>query len=291
MRRTMIFLLLVALLACRREKKPDAYGNVEATEVVVSAESSGRILSLNVNEGDRVPAAQAVGAIETTQVVLETEQVAAQRNASAARLNEIAKQIDGLEVQRRIARRAYERARRLMAQKAATAQQLDQAERDYRVLGEQTEAARAQAQAVRQEVAAADARVAQSRERVRKGQITNPISGTVLVTYARAGEFVQTGQPLYKIANMDTVEVRAYITETQLALVRVGQHARVTADFGKERRVLNGQVTWVSSDAEFTPTPIQTREERADLVYAVKIRVPNPNGLLKIGMPADVEFV
>ncbi|HEX6179432.1 MAG TPA: HlyD family efflux transporter periplasmic adaptor subunit, partial [Thermoanaerobaculia bacterium] len=269
-----------------------AYGNVETTEVVVSAEAAGRITSLSVSDGARLNAGQVVGSIEVTTVTLEEQQVQAQRTATASRLSEIAQQIDALAVQRDIARRSYERTRRLFEQRAATAQQLDQTERDYRVLGEQIEAARAQAETLRLELGAADARIAQVQERVAKGRIVNPVSGTVLATYARAGEMTQPGQPLYRIANLAAMEVRAYVTETQLARVRVGQAARVSIDVGKEERdVIDGTVTWVSPDAEFTPTPIQTREERADLVYAVKIRVANPNGMLKIGMPAEVDFV
>ncbi|HEX8254648.1 MAG TPA: HlyD family efflux transporter periplasmic adaptor subunit, partial [Thermoanaerobaculia bacterium] len=164
--------------------------------------------------------------------------------------------------------------------------------REMRVAGQQIEAARAQLQSIAREVEVSEARRAQLGERIEKGKIVNPIGGTVLVTYARAGEVTQPGQPLYRIANLDSVEVRAYITETQLGSVRIGQAARVTVDVAKDaRRAVAGTVTWVAREAEFTPTPIQTREERADLVYAVKIRVANAGGQLKIGMPADVEFV
>src|SRR5262249_30735325 len=188
-----------------------------------------------------------------------------------------------------------------------------QAERDYRVLGDQLKAqdeqiraydrqvdahagqiraVRAQQQTLREQVASADALVNQAGERLRKTTITNPLAGTVLTTYAKAGEFVQTGQPLYRIANLETVDVRAYISESQLAGVRVGQDARVTLDAGGTgRQTVPGSVSWISPRAEFTPTPIQTRDERTDLVYAVKIRVPNEKGLLKIGMPVDVQFV
>jgi HlyD family secretion protein len=287
-----VLFLILGSLACANEEQPDAYGNVETTEVVVSAETAGRITALAVTDGARLNAGQVVGRVEVTTATLEVEQARAQRTASAARLDEIAQQIDALHVQRAIAGRSYERTRRLFEQRAATAQQLDQTERDFRVLGEQIEAARAQAESLHLELRAADARIAQVEERVGKGQIVNPVSGTVLATYARAGEMTQPGQPLYRIANLGAMEVRAYITETQLARVRVGQAAQVSVDVGKdERQVLTGTVTWVSPDAEFTPTPIQTREERADLVYAVKIRVPNPGGLLKIGMPAEVDFV
>ena len=134
-------------------------------------------------------------------------------------------------------------------------------------------------------------RVAQIEDMIRRSRVTNPVAGTVLATYARAGEFLQPGQPLYKIANLDSMVLRAYVAETQLAHVRLGAPAQVSVDVGPgQRRVLPGRVTWVSSSAEFTPTPIQTREERADLVYAVKIDVPNTGGIAKIGMPADVRF-
>jgi HlyD family secretion protein len=145
---------------------------------------------------------------------------------------------------------------------------------------------------VRNQIAAADAQVSQADERIRKSQVTSPIAGTVLTTYARAGEVVQIGQPLFKMASLDAVDVRAYVTEPQLATIRLGQEARVTVDAGHDQRqTLAGTINWISSQAEFTPTNIQTREERADLVYAIKIHVANENGALKIGMPADVQFV
>jgi HlyD family secretion protein len=286
-----IVLFLLPLAACRREPEPDAYGNVEATEVVVSAEAGGLLESFRPQEGDALAAGAIVGTIATTTLELERRQLSAQREAASSRLQEIAQQTRALEVQEPIAARGYERTRRLHAQQAATAPQLDQAERDHRVLREQIAAVRAQAQTVRREVEAAEARVAQAQERVGKGEIRNPIAGTVLAIYAHAGEVAQLGQPLYRIADLQTLDVRAYVTETQLASVHVGQTARVSVDIGKDRRhVVAGSVTWVSPDAEFTPTPIQTREERADLVYAIKIRVTNPDGLLKIGMPTDVEL-
>jgi HlyD family secretion protein len=287
-----LVLLLPVTTACHKEKPPDAYGNVEAVEVVVGAEASGRIEGFQVVEGQTLAAGAVVGAIETTPLALERRQLAAQRAAAASRLGEIAARIDTLEVQRKIASRAYERTRRLHAQQAATSQQLDQDEKAFKVLGEQIGTERAQAVTVRHDVEAAEARVAEIADRIEKGAIRNPVAGTVLATYARAGEVTQSGQPLYRIADLGTVEVRAYVVETQLTSVRVGQSAHVSVDVGGGRReVLTGTVTWVSSDAEFTPTPVQTREERADLVYALKIRVPNPGGILKIGMPADVDLL
>jgi HlyD family secretion protein len=282
---------LLAMAACSRGPSPDAYGNFETTEVVVSAETSGQLLRFTPTEGATIPAGAVVAVLDTAQLTLERDQAAAQRVASESRVREVGRQIDVLSVQQRIAQRAYERTKRLYDQQAATAQQLDQAERDFRVLGQQVEATRAQRQAAAHDGAAAAARVAQIEDLVRRSRVTNPVAGTVLATYARAGEFIQPGQPLYRIANLDSMVLRAYVAETQLAHVRLGAPVQVSVDVGAgERRVLPGRVTWVSSSAEFTPTPIQTREERADLVYAVKIDVPNTGGIAKIGMPADVRF-
>jgi HlyD family secretion protein len=280
--------LIVLAASCGRGARPDAYGNIEATEVVVGAEASGQLESFTPAEGNMLPLGATVGLIDTTTQSLQLQQVSAQRTATASRVTEVTKQIGVLEAQRPIVQRVYERTRRLFEQQAATAQQLDQAEREYRTLVAQLGVARAQREAALHEVAASDARAAQVRDQLQKSVITNPVTGTVLTTYARTGELVQVGQPLYKIANLDTMELRAYVTETQLATVKLGQHVMVSVDVGGTRRPLPGVVSWVSTTAEFTPTPIETRDERVNLVYAIKVRVPNPNGLLKIGMPADV---
>ena len=291
LRTTALSLLALVAIACGKDDEPDAFGNFEATEVVVSPQASGQLLWFTPNEGVPLSAGVVVGVVDTTQLALERQQIIAQREATGARMAEVNRQIGVLAVQRQIAERTYERTRRLFAEQAATAQQLDQAERDYRVLGAQIEAARAQQNSVAKEVAASDARVDQIRDRIAKSNITNPQRGTVLTTYAETGEVVQAGQPLYKIAPLDTLILRAYVTETQLTSVRIGARVQVRVDRGKgDRMTLPGIVSWVSSKAEFTPTPVQTRDERADLVYAIKVNVPNPTGALKIGMPADVQL-
>ena len=285
-----LFALLVAA-GCRNGDDPDAYGSFEATEVVVSAQTGGQLLRFDATEGPHLRAGAIVAVVDTTQLVLERQQLLAQRAASGSRVNEVAQQQNALAVQHDVARRNYERTKRLFDEQAATAQQLDQAEREYRVLGEQIEAARAQRQTVTSEAAGTAARVAQLGDRITKSSVANPLAGVVLATYAERGEFVQPGQPLYKIAALDTLVLRAYVTEPQLALLELGQQVRVNVDRGEgARRALAGRVSWIASKAEFTPTPIQTRDERADLVYAVKIVVPNPDGAIKIGMPADVDL-
>ena len=277
--------------ACRGGNEPDAYGNFETTEVVVSAETSGQLLSFKADEGERLASGQLVCLIDTTQLALQHVQLTAQKSGGASRVTEVGQQLDALRVQQEIARRNYERIQRLFKEEAATAQQLDQAERDYKVLTEQIQGVEAQRRSVAEEVKSTEARLAQVGDQLGKARITSPVSGTVLARYADRGEFVQAGQPLYKIANLDSMILRAYVNETQLARVKLGGTANVSIDTGnKTRRTLAGTVTWVSPEAEFTPTPIQTRDERKDLVYAVKIRVPNPNGIVKIGMPADVRF-
>jgi HlyD family secretion protein len=332
MRRALVSLLLLTA-ACTKAERPDAYGNVEATEVTVGAEAVGRLTSFTVSEGQDLGAGAAVGTIDSTELSLERDQLVAQRGANVSREKEVGGQIGVLqaqrdaaaaqrdaaraqkavlETQRDVALRTYERTKRLVDQQAATAQQLDQAERDYRSLeqqvkaqdqqiaaeehqltahNEQIDATRVQRQTAAEQVLSTDAQVARLNERIRKSQITNPVAGTALATYARAGEFVQAGQPLYKIADLSAVDVRAYVAETQLSQVHIGSDAEVTFDAGGGgRRTLPGKVTWVSSQAEFTPTPIQTRDERADLVYAIKIRVTNTERALKVGMPVDVHF-
>lgn len=283
--------MAVTVAGCARGPKPDAYGNFEAEEVVVAAEASGVLVWFSADEGQRLAPGAAVAVVDTTQLALEREQIAAQRAAASARAGEAGQQIDALRIQREIAQRQFERMRRLFDAQAATAQQRDQAERDFRVLGEQIEGARSQQRAVTLESSSAQARLAQIEERIRKSRVRNPIAGTVLATYAERGEFVQIGQPLYKVADLDSMTMRAYVAETDLARVRIGEVVRVSIDVGGKRREIAGRVVWLSSEAEFTPTPIQTREERADLVYAVKMRVPNPDGAIKVGMPADVRFV
>jgi membrane fusion protein YbhG len=290
MMRPLFFVAVIAVVAaCHSHDTPDAYGNFEANEVVVSAQTQGQLLWFHPVEGMQLRTGEVVALVDTMQLALERRQIVAQREATGARANEVGEQIDVLDVQRDVARRNYERTRRLFEQHAATAQQLDQAEREYKVLEAQIEATRAQHLSVGKEVNSNEASIAQIRDRIAKSQITNPQPGTVLATYAKAGEVVQPGQPLYRIANLDTLTLRAYVTENQLAQVKLGSRVQVRVDKGDGHLLtLPGTVSWVAAKAEFTPTPVQTRDERADLVYAIKVLVPNPRGELKIGMPADL---
>jgi HlyD family secretion protein len=279
---------LLPLGGCADEE-PYAYGSFEATEVVVSSEVGGPLLSFDVVEGVRLEAGSLVGIVDTTQAVLQLVELRAQHSAGEATARQAAAQAGALDAQLRNAEREHARVQRLFAEEVATRQQLDQAESAVEVLREQADAARQQAVGAREQAGAATARIAQLEDRLRRSRLRNPVAGTVLARYARAGEYVQPGQPLYRVADLDTLDLRAYVTGSQLPGVRLGEEVAVRFDAGPGRVATRpGRVSWIAAAAEFTPTPIQTRDARADLVYAVKVRVPNPDGALKIGMPGEL---
>ena len=289
--RTTSVAVLLLVGSCKSSNDPDAYGNFEAEEVTVSSQAAGELRAFTPAEGTHLDKGALIGSVDTIQLSLELAQLHAQRQSTTARVAAAEEQVQVLEAQVGIAKRAYERFLRLAEEKAATAQQVDQAERDYKTLLAQIEAAKSQRNSVASEVGATDARVAQIRDRIARSRIINPVAGTVLSTFVKQGETVQAGQPLYKIANLDSLTLRAYVAEQQLTSLHLGQQVQVRVDKGDGTLMtVNGIVAWVASKAEFTPTPIQTRDERADLVYAVKIRVANRGGTLKIGMPADLDL-
>ena len=288
---TSLGMTAIMLGACKKAAEPDAYGNFEAEEVTVSSQATGELRAFTPVEGTHLEKGAVIGSVDTVQLSLELAQLIAQKQSTGARVNAADEQVRVLEAQVGIAKRAYERLLRLAEEKAATAQQVDQAERDYKTLLAQIDAAKSQRNSVASEVGATDARIAQIRDRIVRSRITNPVAGTVLSTFSKQGEVVQAGQPLYKIASLDSLTLRAYVTERQLTSLHLGQQVQVRVDKGDgSLMTVNGIVAWIASKAEFTPTPIQTRDERADLVYAVKVRVANGGGALKIGMPADLEL-
>ena len=280
---------LLALSACRRSTTADAYGNFEAEETVVSAEVSGQLLRFTPEEGTPLAADSLIALVDTLALSLERAQFVAQRTGLVARQSEAREQLRGLEVQKEIARRTRERIDRLFASQAATSTQRDQVERDDRLLASQATGARDGILRANADIAALDARMASLQDRIHRARVRNPIAGTVLATYARTGEIIATGQPLYRIANLDTLTFRLYVTGVQLATLKLGTPLPVHVDGAAESlRTYSGTVRWIAANAEFTPTPVQTRDDRGGLVYAVKVRVANRDGALKIGMPGDV---
>ena len=287
--------------------KADAYGNFEADERIVSAEASGQILTLNIEEGQTLKAGQQVGTIDSMQLALKREQlqasiraVAAKSPAIGAQLAVFEKQVASVKQQLATLDREKRRVENLLKSDAATPKQLDDlnaqieaAQRQMDVLLEQKTASNAtldvQKGGLLAEVLPLQKQIAQLDDQLHKCHIINPLDGTVLVQYAEPGEITGFGKPLYKVADLATMTLRAYVAGNQLGSIKVGQEVKVLVDAadGKQQE-FTGKIHWISPKAEFTPKVIQTKEERVNLVYAVKISVANPEGLLKIGMPAEV---
>jgi HlyD family secretion protein len=287
--RAVALIASVAALAACSEPPADANGRFEATEITISAETSGRMLSLTVTDGDAVTADAVIGGIDTIAVSLSQQELRARTAALTARLEEARSHGRALAGQAAIAEREVGRLTRLAAGGAATAQQLDRARTEHATLLQQVAANEALQQSVRAESGVFDAQQAQLNDRLGRATVRSPISGVVLTRYVEPGELVQPGTPLLKVAALDTLVLRAYLSEAQLQQLRIGQSVTVQVDdAGGSLRALQGQVTWIASQAEFTPTPIQTREERIAQVYAVTVRVPNGDGRLRIGMPGEL---
>ena len=287
-----IFLaLLIWVSACKNKtENADAYGNFEATEITVSAETTGKILSLNIEEGQTLKAGEIVGFIDSTQTYLKIEQLEAQRSAIAAKTGNVYAQKEVLETQKRNALIEKKRVENMLKDQAATQKQLDDINAQIKVLDKQMQSVGTQNSSVASEVKAIDMQIAQLKDQLSKSRITNPVNGTVLSTFAEAGEIAVMGKTLYKIADLNHLFLRVYMDATQLANVKIGQKVSVFIDKNKDENTkMEGTVSWISPNAEFTPKIIQTKDERVNLVYAVKVLVEN-TGNLKIGMPGEVKF-
>lgn len=289
-----MYLLLLILAGCSRSESFDATGTFEATEVTVSAEASGRILAFDVNEGDRIAQGQTVGTIDTVQLYLQKMQL--ERQIASVRSNrpDISKQVTALREQ--IAQQEAERTRikRLLDDGAATTKQLDDIDASLKILNGQLEATlstlRNNTASIDENSSSIELQIAQVEDRLAKCRIVSPVTGTVLAKYAETGELASTGRPLMKVADLDHIYLRAYFTSEQLAALQLGQEVTVTADFGADEQYeYPGHIIWIASESEFTPKNIQTRNTRANLVYAVKIAVEN-DGRLKIGLYGEVNL-
>jgi len=272
----------------------DATGAFEATEILVSAEVNGKIMTFTPQEGDRIDAGAIVGYIDTTQLYLKKMQLVAGLKSVDVRKPDIRKQIAALEQQIATARSEQQRMENLVKAKAGNQKQVDDIVNNIRFLQKQLDA---QYSSLSKTSGGADMeaegiqfQVMQLDDQLQKSRLSNPITGTVLVKYAEAGEITTLGKPLYKIADTDLLYLRAYITADQLSKLKLGQKVTVNADYGKdEQRSYAGIITWISDKAEFTPKGIQTKDERANLVYAIKISVKN-DGFIKIGQYGEVVF-
>ena len=290
-----LLVLALAIASCGKGNKAyDASGVFESTEVTVSAEGNGRIMSLDLQEGDRLEAGAVVGCIDTVQLYLSKIQLEASRRAvGSGRLN-ISRQIAALESQIAKQRQELDRFTKLEQAGASNRKQVEDIQAQLDILERQLAAQKESLQNTNSNVSgqadALEAQVMQLEDKIRKCVITSPVSGTILAKYSEAGELAVQGRALFKVADLDNIRLRAYITADQLTRLKLGQSVKVFADQGTSgRKEYAGTLVWISDKAEFTPKTIQTRDERANLVYAVKIAVKN-DGLIKLGMYGEVKF-
>lgn len=287
-----IFTLNISLSSCNRKgDKADAYGTFEVDEVTVSSEASGKLISYNVEEGCQLNKNQVVGMVDTIQLELRIRQLITQINAIATKIPNIQAQEDVQREQIRILEIEQERVKSLIKDGAATQKQLDDIDGRVSLAKKQFEAIKVQRFSVNAEVESIKAQIATVQDQIVRCKIVNPIDGTVLVKYCNQSELVNQGKSIYKIANLDYIFLRAYVSGTQLNRFKLGEKVKVYIDSENDQLIESeGIVTWVSSEAEFTPKIIQTKEERVKLVYAVKIKVKN-DGKYKIGMPGEVRLI
>ena len=291
----LLFGIAAVLTACNSgDKEYDATGTFEATETTVAAEQAGTLLTFSLEEGDNIGAGTEVGLIDTTQLWLKISQTEASKAVYQSQKPDQEKQIAATRQQLAKARTEQQRYKELVADGAAPSKMLDDASSQVQVLQRQLDAQVSALQtstnALSRQMDAADVQVRQLRDQLLKCHIKSPVSGTVLEKYVERGEYVTPGKPLFKIGDVRHMYLRAYITSAQLKNVRTGQKVKVFADYGGgQKKEYVGTVTWISSRSEFTPKTILTDDERADLVYAVKIAVRN-DGYVKIGMYGEVRF-
>lgn len=284
----------IAAASCSRDIEYDATGNFEATDVTLSAESSGKILMLDVNEGDTVSAGQLIALIDTAQLHFQKEQLLFQRSASNVSRPDISVQLASL--RRELDKQKYERDRvlRLLADGAATTKQLDDINSAIRVLEDRISAQQStlsnSTASINESSSAIESQIRQLSDRIEDCRIKSPIGGTIITKYCEPGEYAIPGKPLVKIADLGKIYMRAYFTSAQLADIKLGQQVTVSANFGGDKLYdYPGTISWISSESEFTPKNIQTQDSRSNLVYAVKIAVKN-DGRLKIGGFGNVKL-
>ncbi|MDP3642099.1 MAG: HlyD family efflux transporter periplasmic adaptor subunit [Bacteroidota bacterium] len=286
-----IAVAFLAFGACKNgEKKSDAYGNFEAVETIVSSEMAGKLLSMEVKQGDLLEPGKLIARIDTTELILRELQTQAQLAASETKKQNVTAQINVLKEQKKNAQTTQQRIARMFADKAATQQQMDDINGQINVLEKQISATDTQFQLIGSEMEVIKRQLDLISEQLTKCSIISPIHGTVLETYLETGELATPGKPVLKMADLSNLELKVYVSGTQLSGVKFGNEVKVLIDSAtKEMQSKTGIITWISSESEFTPKIIQTKEERVKLMYAVKIIVPN-DGSLKIGMPGEVVF-
>ncbi|MCF1422954.1 HlyD family secretion protein [Mangrovimonas futianensis] len=283
-----VITIAVLLTACNSNgDKADGYGNFEATEITISAENTGKLMAFTIDEGTVVEHNQLIGYIDTIPLYLKKEQLLVQKDVINSKSKGVLSQIDVLQARLKSANINKTRVENLIRDNAGTQKQLDDVQGEIDIIKNQIRSVEIQNAPVVNELKTLDVQLQQVENQIQKSKIVNPINGTVLSKYAEANEIVAFGKPLYKIADLSTMELRVYVSETQLAKITIGESVSVKIDDQEGMKTYEGTISWIASEAEFTPKIIQTKEERVALVYAVKIQVKN-DGSLKIGMPAEM---
>lgn len=288
--KTILIALTITMLlsACNNnDSKADGYGNFETTEITISAENNGKLMQFNLNEGDVLQKEQFIGYIDTIALALKREQLQVSKAVISSKSKGVLSQIAVLNSKLKTANTNKTRVENLIKDNAGTQKQLDDVDGEIDVIKSQIRSVEIQNAPVVNELKSIDVQIKQIDDQIEKSKIVNPINGTVLFKYAEPNEIVAFGKPLYKIADLSTMELRVYVSETQLANITIGENVSIKIDDQKGMKTYEGTISWVASEAEFTPKIIQTKEERIALVYAVKVLVKN-DGSLKIGMPAEM---
>ena len=290
----LISIAATLMISCQNKQKYDATGIFEATTVTISSETSGKILMLDLNEGDDISTGQRVGIIDTMLLVLQQKQLQSQQQSMEKSSPDIAAQAAALRSQISHQQNECDRISRLLADGAATQKQYDDAVAQLKILRGQLEGLLStldkNRSSINESASALQYQKEQIEEQIRKSNIIAPITGTVLLKYAEQGEYANPGRPLFKMANLNDIYLRSYFTASQLAHINIGQEVTVIADFGGEEQYeYPGKIIWIAQESEFTPKSIQTQDSRANLVYAVKIAVKN-DGRLKLGQYGEVRL-
>lgn len=288
MKKIIPILMLASLISCNKNNdKANGYGNFEATEVTISAEANGKIEYLKLEEGDVLEPKTQVGLIDTTQLYFNKQQLIASKNTVYSKSSNVLSQRSVLQEQLKTAKIEKNRIQNMFAENAATKRQVDEIDGKVKVILEQIKSVETQNAPIVNEVKSIDVQIQKIDDQIQKSKIINPTKGTVLAKYAEPNEVTAFGKPIYKIADISEMTLRVYVSETQLSSIKVGQNVTVKIDAEKEMKSFPGKISWIASSAEFTPKIVQTKEERVNLVYAVKVIVKN-DGSLKIGMPAEM---
>ena len=285
---SLLILVTLGIISCNTSnEKADGYGNFEATEITVSSEATGKIEFLQVEEGTILEAQTQVGLIDTLQLYLTKQQLIASKSTVSSKSANVLSQKSVLAEQLKTVQIEKNRIRDMYAENAATKRQVDEIDGKVKVIEAQIQGIGTQNAPIINDLKSIDVQIQKINDQIKKSKIINPIKGTVLTKYTEPGEITTYGKPLYKIADLSEMSLRVFVSGTQLTQLKIGQEVSVKIDGAAEMNSYKGTISWIASQAEFTPKIIQTKEERVNLVYAVKVKVKN-DGSLKIGMPAEM---